>query len=173
MVEIASNPEIASDFEITERLYRRIAWRVLPLLLLCYVVAMIDRLNVGYAKLQFVSDLHFNEATFGMAASALYVGYIAFEFPSNLMLERIGLRATLLRIMTLWGVFVMALAFAARAWDFYGLRFLVGAAEAGFFPGLVYYLTLWFPSGWRARPRCSPSRCRFPGFWRRPRRAGS
>jgi sugar phosphate permease len=133
------------------RVYRRIAWRLLPFLLICYVTAMVDRLNVGYAKLQFLADLHFDEATFGMAAGALYIGYILFEIPSNLMLERIGLRATLLRIMALWGVFAMAMAFAADRWSFYGLRFLIGVAEAGFFPGIIFYLTLWFPNAWRAR----------------------
>ena len=112
---------------------------------------MVDRLNVGYAKLQFLADLHFDEATFGMAAGALYIGYILFEIPSNLMLERIGVRATLLRIMALWGVFAMAMAFAADRWSFYGLRFLIGVAEAGFFPGILFYLTLWFPNAWRAR----------------------
>ena len=116
--------------------YRRIAWRLLPFLLICYVTAMVDRLNVGYAKLQFLADLHFDEATFGMAAGALYIGYILFEIPSNLLLERIGVRATLLRIMALWGVFAMAMAFAADRWSFYGLRFLLGVAEAGFFPAL-------------------------------------
>ncbi len=135
----------------TARVYRRIAWRLLPFLLLCYVVAMVDRLNVGYAKLQFLADLHFDEATFGMAAGALYIGYILFEVPSNLMLERVGVRATLLRIMILWGVFAMAMAFAANRWSFYGLRFLIGAAEAGFFPGVLFYLSLWFPNAWRAR----------------------
>ena len=80
---------------------------------------MVDRLNVGYAKLQFMADLHFDEAVFGMAAGILYVGYILFEVPSNLMLERIGLAVTLLRIMTLWGVFTMAMAFAADRWSFY------------------------------------------------------
>jgi len=133
------------------RVYRRIAWRLTPFLLVCYIVAMVDRLNVGYAKLQFLADLHFDEATFGMAAGALYVGYILFEIPSNLMLERVGVRATLLRIMTLWGIFAMAMAFSADRWSFYGLRFLIGAAEAGFFPGIVFYLTLWFPNAWRAR----------------------
>jgi MFS family permease len=121
------------------------------MLLLCYIVAMIDRLNVGYAKLQFMSDLHFDEAVFGMAAGMLYAGYILFEIPSNLMLERIGLRLTLLRIMTFWGLTTMALAFAATRWEFYTARFFIGAAEAGFFPGVLYYLTLWFSSSWRAR----------------------
>jgi len=96
-----------------ERLYFRTAVYLVPLLLICYIVAMVDRLNVGYAKLQFMADLHFDEAVFGVAAGILYVGYILFEVPSNLLLERIGLRNTLLRIMTLWGIFTMALALAA------------------------------------------------------------
>ncbi|MGO4871937.1 MAG: MFS transporter [Roseiarcus sp.] len=143
--------ETPSDSRATAALYRRVAWSLVPLLLLCYIVAMIDRLNVGYAKLQFMADLHFDEAVFGMAAGSLYVGYILFEVPSNLMLERAGVRLTLLRIMTLWGVFAMAMAFAANRWGFYATRFMIGAAEAGFFPGVLFYLTLWFPSGWRAR----------------------
>ncbi len=131
--------------------YGRAARALVPTLLLCYIVAMIDRLNVGYAKLQFMSDLKFDEAVFGMAAGMLYVGYILFEVPSNLMLKRIGLRLTLLRIMALWGLTTMALAFAATRWQFYTARFFIGAAEAGFFPGVLYYLALWFPSRWRAR----------------------
>jgi len=132
-------------------LYRRVALRLLPYLALCYLVAMIDRLNVGYAKLQFMADLGFDEAVFGVAAGSLYLGYILFEIPSNLMLQRVGLRRTLLRIMLPWGVFTMALAWASDRWGFYVLRFLVGAAEAGFFPGLVFFSTLWFPGRFRAR----------------------
>ncbi len=132
-------------------IYRRVAFTLMPMLLLCYIVAMIDRLNVGYAKLQFMTDLKFDEAVFGMAAGMLYAGYIIFEIPSNLLLERVGLRLTLLRIMTVWGLTTMALAFAVSRWDFYTARFFIGAAEAGFFPGVLYYLTLWFPSNWRAR----------------------
>ncbi len=98
-----------------------------------------------------MADLNFDEAVFGMAAGSLYVGYILFEVPSNLMLERIGLKLTLLRIMTLWGVFVMAMAFATSQWGFYAIRFMIGAGEAGFFPGVLFYLTLWFPNSWRAR----------------------
>ena len=143
--------DVSSDIQSSALLYRRVALSLVPLLLLCYIVAMIDRLNVGYAKLQFMADLHFDEAVFGMAAGSLYVGYILFEVPSNLMLERAGVRLTLLRIMTLWGVFAMAMAFAANRWGFYATRFMIGAAEAGFFPGVLFYLTLWFPSGWRAR----------------------
>ena len=140
-----------AETSATAAVYRRVAARLLPFLLLCYIVAMIDRLNVGYAKLQFMADLNFDEAVFGMAAGSLYVGYILFEVPSNLMLERIGLKLTLLRIMSLWGVFVMAMAFATSQWGFYAIRFMIGAGEAGFFPGVLFYLTLWFPNSWRAR----------------------
>ncbi len=132
-------------------LYRRVAGKLIAFLVPCYIVAMIDRLNVGYAKLQFMGDLHFDEAVFGAAAGSLYVGYVLFEIPSNLVLQRVGLRVTLLRIMSLWGLFTMALAFANARWNFYALRFLVGAAEAGFFPGLVYYSTLWFPNRYRGQ----------------------
>jgi sugar phosphate permease len=131
--------------------YQRVARRLIPLLLLCYIVAMVDRLNVGFAKLQFQTDLHFDEAVFGTAAGVLYVGYILFEVPSNLVLQRTGLRLTLLRIMTLWGLFTMVMAFATARWGFYATRFMIGAAEAGFFPGVLYFFTLWFPNSWRAR----------------------
>jgi sugar phosphate permease len=134
-----------------KRLYRRVGWWLLPFLLLCYLFAMIDRLNVGFAKLQFLADLHFDEAVFGMAAGILYVGYILFEIPSNLLLDRSGIRLTLLRIMTLWGVLTMAIAFARSEMAFYVLRFLIGVAEAGFFPGVVLYLTYWFPDRFRGR----------------------
>jgi sugar phosphate permease len=147
----ASMPSAANDAVADARLYRRVALALVSFLLPCYIVAMIDRLNVGYAKLQFMADLHFDEAVFGIAAGSLYVGYILFEIPSNLMLQRIGLRLTLLRIMVLWGIFTMAMAFAANRWGFYSIRFLIGAAEAGFFPGLIYYSTLWFPNRYRAR----------------------
>lgn len=136
---------------VDDALLRRVALRLVPFLALCYVVAMIDRLNVGYAKLQFMADLGFDEADFGFAAGSLYVGYILFEIPSNWMLQRVGLRRTLLRIMVPWGALTMAMACAQSRTAFYALRFLIGAAEAGFFPGLVYYVTLWFPAGHRAR----------------------
>jgi len=144
-------PHSPSAAGANDALYRRVAFALIPFLFVCYVVAMVDRLNVGYAKLQFMADLHFDESVFGMAAGVLYVGYILFEVPSNLMLERVGLAVTLLRIMTLWGVFTMAMAFAADRWSFYAIRFMIGVAEAGFFPGVLFYLTLWFPNAWRAR----------------------
>jgi len=148
---VESMPQSPSAAGANDALYRRVAFALIPFLFVCYVVAMVDRLNVGYAKLQFMADLHFDESVFGMAAGALYVGYILFEVPSNLMLERVGLAVTMLRIMTLWGVFTMAMALAADRWSFYAIRFMIGVAEAGFFPGVLFYLTLWFPNAWRAR----------------------
>jgi sugar phosphate permease len=131
--------------------YWRVGVRTVPLLFLCYVVAMIDRLNVGFAKLQFIADLHLNEAVFGFAAGCLYLGYIVFEVPSNLVLHRYGARTTLLRIMVLWGIFTIAQAFVSTRYELYALRFLVGAAEAGFFPGVLLYFTYWFPDRMRGR----------------------
>ncbi|RYC31907.1 MFS transporter [Lichenibacterium minor] len=131
--------------------YARIGRRLIPFLLACYLAALIDRLNLGFAKLQFLADLGLDEAVYGVAAGILYLGYILFEVPSNLLLARIGIRRTLLRIMVLWGLFTVALAFAGNRYAFYALRFLLGAAEAGFFPGVVFYLTAWFPRERRGR----------------------
>lgn len=139
------------DDRIPSATLRKIVLRILPLLFICYVVAMIDRLNVGFAKLQFISDLGMTEATFGAAAGLLYLGYILFEVPSNLMLHRVGARRTLLRIMLLWGAFTILQAWASGKHSFYLLRFLIGAAEAGFFPGVLLYLTYWFPDRLRGR----------------------
>jgi sugar phosphate permease len=131
--------------------YAKIIRRLIPFLLICYIVAMIDRLNIGYAKLEFLKDLHLNEAIFGLAAGIFYVGYVLFEVPSNLLLERRGIRWVLLRIMMMWGLVTMALALADNATHFYILRFLLGVAEAGFFPGILLYLTFWFPDRLRGR----------------------
>lgn len=134
-----------------QSIYRRVATRIVPFLFVCYLIALIDRLNVGFAKLQFMSDLHLTEAQFGLAASLFYVGYILFEVPSNLITQRRGIRITLLRIMILWGAVTMLLAIASTQFQFYVLRFLVGAAEAGFLPGVLLYLTFWFPERYRGR----------------------
>ena len=135
----------------TDSVYRRIAWRLVPFLLLCYVLAIIDRFNIGFAKLQFIQDLHLNDAIYGFAAGAFSLGYVAFEVPSNLLLERIGVRKTLLRIMVLWGLVTSVMLFVRGATHLYVLRFLLGVAEAGFFPGILFYLTYWFPDRKRGR----------------------
>jgi MFS family permease len=134
-----------------DAIYRKIARRIVPFLFICYVVNFIDRVNIGFAKLQFLQDLKLDDAVFGLAAGMFFVGYLVFELPSNLLLERIGVRKTLLRIMVLWGGLTVLLMFVKSASMLYLLRFLLGAAEAGFFPGIILYLTYWFPDRQRGR----------------------
>jgi sugar phosphate permease len=131
--------------------YRKVKWKIMPLLILCYVIAYIDRSNVGFAKLQFVRDLGFNEAIYGFGGGIFYLGYLLFEIPSNLYLAKAGVRKTLLRIMVLWGLCGAALALMTSAQQYYLLRFLLGAGEAGLFPGMLLYLTFWVPASRRAR----------------------
>jgi MFS family permease len=131
--------------------YRKVLWRIMPFLMLCYVVSFIDRSNVGFAKLHFIADLGFNDAIYGIGAGIFYVGYILFEVPSNMVLHKSGVRLTLLRIMVLWGLFSAGMAFMQTSTHFYVMRFLLGAAEAGMFPGMLLYLTYWVPLNRRAR----------------------
>nr|WP_244507566.1 MFS transporter [Methylobacterium phyllostachyos] len=131
--------------------YRKVMLRLIPLLMLCYVAAFLDRVNVGFAKLTMLGDLGFSEAAYGFGAGLFFLGYFIFETPSNLLMHRIGARLTLSRIMILWGIISGAFAFVQTEWHFYTLRFLLGAAEAGFYPGVILYLTYWFPAVRRAR----------------------
>lgn len=134
-----------------ESTYRKIAFRLMPFLIICYIVSYLDRANISYAKLQFMSDLGFSEAAYGLGAGLFFVGYVLFEVPSNLWMQRIGARRTLLRIMILWGLISSAMMFVNTPMQFYVMRFLLGAAEAGFFPGVILYLTYWFPASRRGR----------------------
>jgi len=138
----------AVDLNVT---YRKIAWRLIPFLVFLFVLAWIDRVNVGFAKLQMLHDLQFSEAVYGLGAGVFFIGYFLFEVPSNLLLEKIGARKTLARITILWGLASMAMAYVNSPTSFYLLRFLLGIFEAGFFPGVVLYLTYWFPAQRRAR----------------------
>jgi D-galactonate transporter len=131
--------------------YRKIYRRVIPFLMLCYLFASLDRSNVAFAKLHFVEDLGFDDAIYGLGAGIFALGYILFEVPSNLLLQRIGIRRTLLRIMVAWGLCCALLAFIKLPWHFYTLRFLLGVAEAGFFPGVLFFLSRWAPAARRAR----------------------
>ncbi|EED65496.1 MFS transporter [Comamonas testosteroni] len=131
--------------------YRKITWRLIPFLVFLFVLAWIDRVNVGFAKLQMLQDLQFSEAVYGLGAGIFFIGYFLFEVPSNLLLEKIGARKTLARITILWGVASMAMAYVTTPTMFYVLRFILGVVEAGFFPGVVLYLTYWFPARHRAR----------------------
>ncbi|MFT4069770.1 MFS transporter [Paraburkholderia sp.] len=134
-----------------ERIYRKVFFRLIPLLFLCYVISYIDRVNISFAKLQFMHDLGFSEATYGLGAGLFFIGYVLFEVPSNLWMQRIGARLTLLRIMFAWGLVSSLMMFVRTPAQFYAMRFLLGVTEAGFFPGIIYYLSCWFPGARRAR----------------------
>jgi D-galactonate transporter len=146
--------------------YAKVTRRLIPLLFVCYVVAYLDRVNVGFAKLQMVGDLKFSDAVYGFGAGIFFIGYFVFEVPSNLALERIGARVWIARIMITWSLVSGAFAFVEQIpwgplpalfgvprveFSFYALRMLLGLAEAGFFPGIILYLTYWYPSARRAR----------------------
>jgi D-galactonate transporter len=134
-----------------DAMYRKIAWRIVPFAIIGYVIAYIDRVNVGFAKLQFQSDLAFTDAIYGLGAGLFFVGYFIFEIPCNLLLDKFGARATFARIMILWGAISVCMAFVTTPMQFYIMRFLLGAAEAGFFPGIILYFSYWFPNRIRGR----------------------
>jgi len=129
---------------------RRVAWRLVPFLLLLYVLAFLDRVNIGFAKQAFLGDTGLGEGAYAFGASMFFVAYALFEIPSNLILHRVGARAWIGSTMMAWGVFSAAMMLVRSGPGFYALRFLVGAAEAGFFPGMIWYLSSWFPA--RNRP---------------------
>jgi MFS family permease len=130
---------------------RAVSGRLMPLLGLIYLIAYIDRQNVSFAKLQMASDLQMSEAAFGLGASLFFVGYFLFELPSNLLLAKVGAPLWFARIMASWGLVTVLLATARDATSFYVLRFLLGVAEAGLFPGVLYVLTVWYPQAHRAQ----------------------
>jgi len=136
---------------LERRAYARVTWRLIPFLFACYVVAYLDRVNVGFAKLQMLADLGMSETAYGIGAGIFFIGYFLFEVPSNLILHRTGARTWIARIMITWGLLSAATMFVSNANAFYALRFLLGVAEAGFFPGIVVYLTKWYPAAYRAR----------------------
>lgn len=139
---------------------RKVMWRLMPFLFVCYFVAYLDRVNVGFAKLQMNAALGLSEAAYGLGAGLFFISYFLLEVPSNLALDRFGARLWIARIMFSWGIVsglfafigpISSLTSLSNEWVFYILRFVLGAAEAGFFPGIIFYLTLWFPSVYRAR----------------------
>ena len=134
-----------------DSVYARINLRIVPVILFAYVLAFLDRINVGYAQLQMKQDLGFSDAVYGLGAGIFFVTYFIFEVPSNLLLEKIGARLSFLRIMVLWGLCSAATMFVVEPWHFYTIRLLLGVFEAGFFPGVILYLTYWYPSHRRAR----------------------
>lgn len=139
------------DSRQSSAVYRKVILRLLPYLFLAYAINTIDRLNVSFAKLRMAEDIALTDAAYGVGAGIFYLGYILFEVPSNIYLQRIGARATLTRIMVLWGMVTVATAFVTTANQLIAARFVLGMAEAGFFPGVILYLTYWFPPALRAR----------------------
>jgi ACS family tartrate transporter-like MFS transporter len=130
---------------------RKVGWRLLPFLFLLYVINILDRINVGFARLQMLDDLQMGERAYALGAGIFYIGYVLFEVPSNLILSRIGARRWIGRIMISWGLITAAMMAVRGPWSFYLLRILLGIAEAGFFPGIILYLTYWFPARERVK----------------------
>jgi len=133
------------------QLFRKISMRILPLVMLGFLLSYTNRINVGFAKLQMASDLHFSDAVYGLGAGIFFVGYFFFEVPSNILLHRFGARRWIARIMLTWGVLSALTALVHTAWQFYAMRLVLGVAEAGFLPGVIYYMSQWYPSTRRAR----------------------
>jgi len=131
--------------------FAKAGWRLLPFMILLYLGCFIDRVNVGFAALSMNADLGFSPEIYGFGAGVFFWGYFLFEVPSNLILARVGARLWIFRIMLTWGAVSMLTALVSTSTQFYSVRFLLGLAEAGFFPGMVFYLTLWFPAAIRAR----------------------
>jgi MFS transporter, ACS family, tartrate transporter len=145
------NPMTESSPQYEAQLMRKITWKVVPFLCICFMAAFLDRVNVGFAKEQMQQDLKMDAQVYSLGAGIFFVGYFLFEVPSNLILARVGARTWIARIMLTWAVISASFAFVQGETSFYILRFLLGAAEAGFFPGVIFYLTKWFPSAYRSR----------------------
>ncbi len=145
------DPRVHETDQTVRSTITKISWRILPLIGLGYLVSLMDRINVSFAALQMNADLGFTASIYGFGAGLLYVSYAAFEVPSNILLVRFGARRWLARIMITWGVIAAAMMFVTTPTQFYIMRFLLGAAEAGFVPGIIFYLARWFPSAHRGR----------------------
>ncbi len=137
--------------EVETKTVRRVAKALIPFLMVCYLVSFIDRVNAGFAAFQMNKALGLTSSIFGFGGGLFFLTYFVFEVPSNLAMQRVGARRWLARIMLTWGIISSCTAFVAGPWSFCGVRLLLGAAEAGFFPGVLLYLTYWFPSEYRAR----------------------
>lgn len=138
------------DLDLEKRTLRRITWRIVPFIMLLYFVAYIDRVNIGFAALTMKEDLGFTASILGFGAGIFFWGYFLFEVPSNVILHKVGARMWIARVMVTWGIISAAMAFVEGTTSFYVVRFLLGAAEAGFFPGIILYLSYWFPARHRA-----------------------
>lgn len=145
---LANTSSVSASEDAT---YLKVTWRLIPFLLVCYIIAYLDRVNVGFAKLQMQSALGFSDVVYGLGAGMFFIGYFFFEVPSNIILHRVGARRWIARIMVTWGVISASMMFVETEMQFYVIRFLLGVAEAGFFPGIILYLTYWYPAQRRGR----------------------
>ncbi len=141
---------MSTDPKFEAKTYARVDRRIIPFLFLCYILAYLDRVNVGFAKLQMAKDLSLSDAAYASGAGLFFIGYFFFEVPSNVLLKKFGARVWIARIMVTWGLVSSAMMFLTGETMFYVMRFVLGLAEAGFFPGIIFYLTLWYPSEKRA-----------------------
>jgi ACS family tartrate transporter-like MFS transporter len=133
------------------KLYRKITWRIIPYIFILYILAYLDRVNVGFAAVEFKHDLHLTETVYGLGGGIFFLGQLLFDLPSNLLLQKVGPRLWIARIMITWGIVATCMMFIRGAHSFYAMRLLLGISEAGFFPGMILYLTYWFPSQERAK----------------------
>jgi D-galactonate transporter len=133
------------------RVYNKIAWRLMPFLLLLYIISFLDRVNVGFAKLQMSADIGLSDAAYGLGAGIFFIGYCLCEIPSNLILQRVGAKFWIARIMVVWGIVSTGMLFVHTPTQFYVMRFILGVAEAGFYPGIILYLTYWYPARLRSQ----------------------
>jgi D-galactonate transporter len=141
----------ATPSELETSTIRAISWRLIPFLVLAYFLSYLDRVNLGFAALTMNKELNFSPTVFSWGAGIFFIGYFLFEVPSNLALEKFGASRWIARIMITWGIISALMALVSGVWSFYGVRFLLGVAEAGFFPGIILYLTYWYPAKYRAR----------------------
>lgn len=138
------------DMDIEKRTLRKITWRIVPFIMILYLIAYIDRVNIGFAAITMKEDLGFTTSILGFGAGIFFLGYFLFEVPSNIILHKVGARIWIARVMVTWGIIAGGMAFVESSTSFYVMRFLLGVAEAGFFPGIILYLSYWFPARNRA-----------------------
>ena len=148
---MTANPEPATEAALGRATMARVTRRLMPMLMLCYFVAYLDRVNIGFAGLTMNKDLGFSSAVFGFGGGIFFLGYFLFEVPSNVILEKVGARTWIARILVSWGIISGLTALSVGPYSFFTIRFVLGLAEAGFFPGIILYLTWWFPSFYRSR----------------------
>ena len=138
------------EMELEKRTLRKLKWRIVPFIMVLYLIAYLDRVNLGFAALTMKEDLGFTASILGLGAGIFFIGYFLFEVPSNIILHKVGARIWIARVMVTWGLIAGGMAFIESTTSFYVMRFLLGVAEAGFFPGIILYLAYWFPARHRA-----------------------